>query len=62
MKFKTAHINVKNGREGYGLHRDGALTWKTTTTMAGHTSCYDVVQHDSIAAAKAVFGVVTCVG
>lgn len=59
MKFKSAHISVKNGRDGYGLHRDGDVTWKTTTSLQGVTNCFDVITHPTIAAAKRVLGVIT---
>lgn len=56
MKFKTQHLRVASTKDGYILHRDGKTTWKTTLSTSSDTPPYDVVEHKTVAAAKAVLG------
>ena len=59
MKFKTQHMRVM-GKNGYNLHRDGNTTWKTSMATTGDTAPYDIIEHPSVAAAKAVLGALSC--
>ena len=61
MKLKTQHIRVAAGHDVYQLHRDGKTTWKTTGDGKDQTA-HDVTKHESVAAAKALFGDITSVG
>lgn len=58
MKFKTQHIRIM-GKHGYGLHRDGCITWRTPMSTTGDCLPYDVIEHKSVAAAKALLGGIT---
>lgn len=58
MKFKTQHVRVM-GKHGYILHRDGNTTWRTSMATSGESAPYDVVEHKSVAAAKAILGQLT---
>lgn len=56
MKFKTQHLRVPSVRNGYILHRDGATTWKTALSTSAPVTPYDVIEHKTVAAAKAILG------
>ena len=58
MKFKTQHIRIM-GKNGYSLHRDGNVTWKTPMSTTGDCLPFDVIEHKSVAAAKAELGSIT---
>lgn len=62
MKFPTQHLRVPNTHNGYILHRDGNVTWKTTLSTSAVVTPYDVVEHASVAEAKALLGQVSCAG
>ncbi len=62
MKFKTQHLRVARTHNGFILHRDGATTWKTTLSTTQDTTPYDVVEHESVRAAKALLGQISCAG
>ncbi len=55
MKLPTQQLDVK-GREGYKLHRDRNVTWRTSGqgNVVSH-----VVTHDTVRAAKAVLGAIS---
>jgi len=57
MKFSTQHIRVASGHDVYQLHRDGKTTWQTQ----GEQGATHVIEHTSVAAAKALFGDITSV-
>ena len=59
MKFKTQHMRVM-GKNGFNMHRDGKTTWRTTIATTGELGAYDVIEHESVAAAKAVMGALSC--
>lgn len=60
MKFKTQHMRVQ-GKNGFNIHRDGKTTWKTSfSTTSFDVAPYDVIEHESVAAAKAVMGALSC--
>lgn len=62
MKFKTQHIRVL-GKHGFNLHRNSNVTYRTA--QAGKVvdaSIYDVIEHESVAAAKALLGGFSCAG
>ncbi len=61
MKFSTQHIRVSNGHDNYQLHRDGKLTWQTVDSK-GESTVTHLIEHDTVAQAKAVFGDITSVG
>ena len=60
MKFKTQHLRVASTKDGYILHRDGNTTWKTTMSTTQEVAPFEVVVHDTVAAAKAVLGNISC--
>ena len=59
MKFATQHIRVM-GKDGYNLHRDSNVTWRTSMATTGDISPYNVIEHDSVADAKQLLGNITC--
>ena len=59
MKFKTQHIQVFDNGDDYLLHRDGNTTWKTRTGKAGQINNFDIINHATMSAAKAVLGSIT---
>lgn len=59
MKFKTQHIKVASGHSNYGLHRDGKVTWQTTSSKSGEDIITDEITHASVAQAKALLGSIT---
>ena len=62
MKFKTQNIRIL-GNHGFNLHRDGNVTYKTDQAgKAQSTSVYEVIEHESVAAAKALLGGFSCAG
>ena len=61
MKFKTQHIRVTQGHLAFQLHRDGKTTWQTTDGQ-GEAAVTHLIEHDTVRAAKALFGDVTSVG
>jgi hypothetical protein len=62
MKFPTQHLRVPSVRNGYILHRDGNVTWKTTLSTSAPVTPYDVVEHTSVAQAKALLGQISSTG
>jgi len=62
MKFLTQHLRVPSVRNGYTLHRDGNVTWRTTLSTSAPATPYDVIEHASVAKAKALLGSVSCAG
>jgi len=60
MKFSTQHIRVASGHDVYQLHRDGKTTWQTQGDQ-GEQGATHVIEHTSVAAAKALFGDITSV-
>lgn len=62
MKFKTQNIRIL-GNHGFNLHRDGNVTYKSDQAgKAQGSGVYDVVTHESVAAAKALLGTYSCAG
>ena len=61
MRFNTQHIRVSNGHDNYQLHRDGKTTWQTVDSK-GESAVIALIEHESVAAAKALFGDITSVG
>jgi hypothetical protein len=61
MKFNTQHIRVAQGHNTFQLHRDGKTTWMTTGE-GGDLAPMQVTHHDTVAAAKALFGDITSAG
>lgn len=58
-KFISQHMRVM-GKNGYNIHRDGNITWKTSMSTSGSVTPYDVIEHKSVAAAKAIMGALSC--
>lgn len=61
MKFKTQHIRVAQGHNVFQLHRDGHVTWETKGEGADQAAS-NIIEHDSVRAAKALFGAITSAG
>jgi hypothetical protein len=61
MKLKTQHIRVAQGHNVFQLHREGNVTW-VTTGDGKDQSAHNVIKHESIRAAKALFGDITSAG
>lgn len=61
MKFNTQHIRVAQGHHTFQLHRDGKTTWQTSGDQGEQTPTH-VIEHDTVRAAKALFGDITAVG
>ncbi len=61
MKFSTQHIRVAQGHNVFQLHRDGKTTWQTTGDGNDQAPVH-VIEHDTVAAAKALFGDITSAG
>ena len=61
MKFKTQHIRVAQGHNVFQLHRDGNVTW-TTQGEGADQAASDITVHDTVRAAKALFGDITTAG
>jgi hypothetical protein len=60
MKLKTQHIRVAQGHNTYQLHRDGLVTWETVDSK-GESAVVNLITHESIRKAKALFGDITSV-
>lgn len=60
MKFTTQHIRVAQGHNVFQLHRDGKTTWQTQGEL-GDQQPTNVIEHDTVRAAKALFGDITSV-
>ena len=55
-KFDTQHMRVM-GKNGFNMHRDGKITWKTSfSTTSADVTPYEVIEHETVAAAKAAMG------
>ena len=61
MKFKTQHIRVAQGHNVFQLHREGNTTWETQGEGADQAAS-NVIVHDTVRAAKALFGDITTAG
>lgn len=61
MKFNTQHIRVSDGHNTYQLHRDGNTTWETRGGGEGEQVPSNIIEHETVAAAKALFGNITSV-
>ena len=61
MRLSTQHIRVTNGHNPYQLHRDGKTTW-VTTGDGKDQGASNIIEHESVRAAKALFGAITSVG
>jgi len=61
MRFQTQHIRVSQGHTVFQLHRDGNVTWKTIGDGVDQGAS-DIVVHESVRLAKAVFGSITSAG
>ena len=61
MKFKTQHIRVAQGHHAFQLHRDGKVTWETQGEGADQAAS-NIIKHDTVRAAKALFGDITAAG
>ena len=61
MKFRTQHIRVAQGHLTYQLHREGRVTWETQGEGAEQAAS-NVIKHDTVRAAKALFGDITAAG
>lgn len=61
MKFNTQHIRVAQGHNVFQLHRDGKTTWQTTGE-GNDQAPIQVIEHDTVRAAKALFGAITTAG
>ena len=61
MKFNTQHIRVAQGHNVFQLHRDGKTTW-TTQGEGKDQAASNIIEHDTVRAAKALFGDITSVG
>ena len=61
MKFSTQHIRVAQGHNVFQLHRDGKTTW-TTQGEGTDQGASNIIHHDTVAAAKALFGDITTAG
>ena len=61
MKFSTQHIRVAQGHHVFQLHRDGNTTW-TTQGEGADQAASNVIHHDTVRAAKALFGAITAAG
>ena len=60
MKFNTQHIRVTQGHIAFQLHREGNVTWQTQGEQGEQTPTH-VIEHDTVRAAKALFGAITAV-
>jgi len=61
MRLATQHIRVTQGHNMFQLHRDGKTTWITEgDSKDQHAS--NVIEHESVRAAKALFGAITTAG
>ena len=61
MRFNTQHIRVAQGHHVFQLHRDGKTTWKTQGEGVDQAAS-DVIEHDTVREAKALFGDITTAG
>ncbi len=61
MKLSTQHIRVSQGHNVFQLHRDGVTTWVTQGDGADQ-SASSITVHETVRAAKALFGAITAAG
>ena len=61
MKFNTQHIRVAQGHIVFQLHRDGKTTWQTQGEGIDQQAT-NIIKHDTVRAAKALFGDITAAG